>query len=178
MEAQASTVSQKSSFDTQELLDCGYGKLFGPGNPQLPVPNMLMMDRITEISREGGKHGKGFVVAEFDIDPRQWFFQCHFVGDPVMPGALGLDAMWQIVGFFLGWMGGTGKGRALGVGEVKFSGQVTPNVKTVVYRIDFKKVIVRKLVLGVADGVLEADGRPIYTATDLRVGLFDPKDLV
>ena len=178
MEAQASPVSHKSSFDREELLACGRGEMFGPGNAQLPVPLMLMMDRITEISREGGSHGKGYVVAEFDIDPLQWFFQCHFVGDPVMPGALGLDAMWQIVGFFLGWVGGKGRGRALGVGEVNFTGQVTPNIKKVVYRIDFKKVIVRKLVMGVADGVLEADGKPIYSATDLRVGLFDAKDLV
>ena len=178
MEAQASSFADKSSFDREELLACGRGEMFGPGNARLPVPLMLMMDRITEISREGGEFGKGYVRAEFDIDPLQWFFQCHFVGDPVMPGALGLDAMWQIVGFFLGWMGGKGRGRALGVGEVKFTGQVTPNIKQVVYKIDFKKVIVRKLVMGVADGVMEADGKPIYAATDLRVGLFDAKDLV
>jgi 3-hydroxyacyl-[acyl-carrier protein] dehydratase/trans-2-decenoyl-[acyl-carrier protein] isomerase len=173
-----SSFSGQSSFDRNELLACGRGQMFGPGNAQLPVPLMLMMDRITEISRDGGEHGKGHVRAEFDIDPAQWFFQCHFIGDPVMPGALGLDAMWQIVGFFLGWIGGKGKGRALGVGEVKFTGQVTPDVKQVVYKIDLKRVINRKLVMGIADGVLEADGKPIYTATDLRVGLFDPKDLV
>jgi 3-hydroxyacyl-[acyl-carrier protein] dehydratase / trans-2-decenoyl-[acyl-carrier protein] isomerase len=138
---------------------------------------MLMLDRITEISSTGGKYGKGFIRAELDIHPDQWFFLCHFFGDPVMPGCLGLDAMWQLVGFFLGWSGGAGKGRALGVGEVKFTGQVTPAVKQVVYHIDMKRVILRKLVLGIADGVLEADGKPIYTAQDLRVGLYDAKSL-
>jgi len=137
-----------------------------------------MIDRITEIQGEGGKYGKGFVRAELDIDPKQWFFLCHFFGDPVMPGCLGLDAMWQLVGFYLGWSGGPGRGRALGVGDVKFSGQVTPTVKKVTYTIDMKRVILRKLVMGVADGVMEADGKAIYHAEDLRVGLFDPKDLV
>jgi len=167
-----------SRFDYETLLACSRGELFGPGNAQLPAPPMLMIDRITEISGEGGKHGKGFVRAELDIDPQQWFFLCHFFGDPVMPGCLGLDAMWQLVGFFLGWSGGPGRGRALGVGEVKFAGQVTPNVKKVTYQIDMKRVILRKLVMGVGDGVMEADGKPIYSALDLRVGLFDPKDLV
>jgi 3-hydroxyacyl-[acyl-carrier protein] dehydratase/trans-2-decenoyl-[acyl-carrier protein] isomerase len=139
---------------------------------------MLMMDRITAIYKEGGLFGNGHVEAELDIDPSLWFFQCHFIGDPVMPGCLGLDAMWQLVGFFLGWSGAPGRGRALGVGEVKFSGQVTPNVKNLVYKIDLKRVIIRKLVMGVADGVLIADGKPIYEAKDLRVGLFDAKDLV
>jgi 3-hydroxyacyl-[acyl-carrier protein] dehydratase/trans-2-decenoyl-[acyl-carrier protein] isomerase len=171
------TVAQ-NSFDTETLLACARGELFGPGNAQLPAPPMLMVDRITEISAEGGKYGKGFLRAEFDISPEQWFFLCHFYGDPVMPGCLGLDAMWQLVGFFLGWSGGPGRGRALGVGEVKFAGQVTPVVKKVTYIIDMKRVILRKLVMGVADGVMEADGKPIYNATDLRVGLFDPKDLV
>ena len=152
--------------------------MFGPGNAQLPVPNMLMMDRITQITKEGGLYGKGHVEAELDIDPSLWFFQCHFIGDPVMPGCLGLDAMWQLVGFFLGWSGAPGRGRALGVGEVKFSGQVTPDIKNLVYKIDLKRVIMRKLVMGVADGVLIADGKPIYEAKDLRVGLFDAKDLV
>jgi 3-hydroxyacyl-[acyl-carrier protein] dehydratase/trans-2-decenoyl-[acyl-carrier protein] isomerase len=152
--------------------------MFGPGNAQLPAPPMLMVDRIAAITADGGKYGKGFIHAELDISPEQWFFLCHFYGDPVMPGCLGLDAMWQLVGFFLAWAGGPGRGRAVGVGEVKFGGQVTPNVKQVVYKIDLKKVIIRKLVMGVADGVLEADGKPIYTAQDLRVGLYDAKDLV
>jgi 3-hydroxyacyl-[acyl-carrier protein] dehydratase/trans-2-decenoyl-[acyl-carrier protein] isomerase len=170
--------AQPSSFDQQTLLACSRGELFGPGNAQLPAPPMLMIDRIVEINSDGGKHGKGYIKAELDIDPQQWFFLCHFFGDPVMPGCLGLDAMWQLVGFFLGWSGGPGRGRALGVGEVKFAGQVTPSVKKVTYHIDMKRVILRKLVMGVGDGVMEADGKPIYSAADLRVGLFDPKDLV
>ena len=168
----------KSSFDTEELLACGRGELFGEGNAQLPLPPMLMFDRITKITADGGKHGKGCVEAEFDIDPTLWFFQCHFEGDPVMPGCLGLDAMWQLVGFFLGWSGFPGKGRALGVGEVKFRGQVTPGIRKVTYKIDLKRVINRRLILGVGDGILEADGKPIYEALDLKVGLNDPKDLV
>jgi 3-hydroxyacyl-[acyl-carrier protein] dehydratase/trans-2-decenoyl-[acyl-carrier protein] isomerase len=167
-----------NSFDREALLACGRGEMFGPGNAQLPAPPMLMVDRISSITSEGGKYGKGFIHAELDITPEQWFFLCHFYGDPVMPGCLGLDAMWQLVGFFLAWSGGLGRGRAVGVGEVKFGGQVTPKVKQVVYKIDLKKVIIRKLVMGVADGVLEADGKPIYTAQDLRVGLYDAKDLV
>jgi 3-hydroxyacyl-[acyl-carrier protein] dehydratase/trans-2-decenoyl-[acyl-carrier protein] isomerase len=170
--------AQPSSFDHQSLLACSRGELFGPGNAQLPAPPMLMIDRIAEITATGGKHGKGYIRAELDIDPQQWFFLCHFFGDPVMPGCLGLDAMWQLVGFYLGWSGGPGRGRALGVGEVKFTGQVTPSVKRVTYHIEMKRVILRKLVMGVADGVMEADGKPIYSAADLRVGLFDPKDLV
>ena len=168
----------QTSYDTESLLACSRGELFGPTNAQLPAPPMLMLDRITEISNPGGQYGKGFIRAELDIHPDQWFFLCHFFGDPVMPGCLGLDAMGQLVGFFLGWSGGPGKGRALGVGEVKFTGQVTPMVKKVVYNIDMKRVIIRKLVMGVADGVLEADGKPIYAAQDLKVGLYDPKDLV
>ena len=168
----------ENTLDYDALLACGRGELFGPGNAQLPAPPMLMMDRITDISREGGKYGKGYVHAELDVKADAWFFACHFLGDPVMPGCLGLDAMWQLVGFFLGWTGAPGKGRALGVGEVKFTGQVTPKVQRIVYRIDLKRVILRKLVLGIADGVLEADGNPIYAATDLKVGLYDPKDLV
>ena len=168
----------QNSFDNETLLACARGELFGPGNAQLPAPPMLMVDRITEITADGGKYGKGLLRAEFDISPEQWFFLCHFYGDPVMPGCLGLDAMWQLVGFFLGWSGGPGRGRALGVGEVKFAGQVTPVVKKVSYQIDMKRVILRKLVMGVADGVMEADGKPIYSASDLRVGLFDAKDLV
>jgi 3-hydroxyacyl-[acyl-carrier protein] dehydratase/trans-2-decenoyl-[acyl-carrier protein] isomerase len=172
------TAGTKARMDKEDLLACGRGEMFGPGNAQLPVPPMLMVDRIVEITGEGGKYGKGFMHAELDIHPDLWFFQCHFPGDPVMPGCLGLDAMWQLVGFFLAWSGGPGRGRALGVGEVKFSGQVSPKVKRVTYKIDLKRVIIRKLVLGVADGVMEADGEPIYEAKDLRVGLFDAKDLV
>lgn len=168
----------KDHYNLEELLACGRGEMFGPGNAQLPVPPMLMFDRIVKITEDGGAHGKGYVEAELDINPDLWFFQCHFIGDPVMPGCLGLDAMWQLVGFFLGWSGAPGKGRALGVGEVKFTGQVTPKVKKLVYKIDLKRVIIRKLVMGIGDGVLEADGKVIYEAKDLRVGLFDAKDLV
>jgi 3-hydroxyacyl-[acyl-carrier protein] dehydratase/trans-2-decenoyl-[acyl-carrier protein] isomerase len=173
-----SSVSQKNSFNTEDLLSCARGEMFGPGNAQLPAPPMLMMDRIALIESTGGAYGKGQIVAELDITPELWFFACHFIGDPVMPGCLGLDAMWQLVGFFLGWSGAPGRGRALGVGEVKFSGQVTPVGKKITYRIDLKRVIIRKLVMGVADGVMEIDGKPIYEAKDLRVGLFDAKDLV
>ena len=151
--------------------------MFGPGNAQLPAPPMLMFDRITSVSKDGGAYGKGQVIAELDIHRDLWFFDCHFIGDPVMPGCLGLDAMWQLVGFFLGWSGAPGRGRALGVGEVKFSGQVTPIVDKIVYRIEFKRVILRKLVMGVADGLLEVDGKPIYEAKDLKVGLFNAADL-
>ncbi|MDP3854522.1 3-hydroxyacyl-[acyl-carrier-protein] dehydratase FabA [Phenylobacterium sp.] len=168
----------KDHYSLEELLACGRGEMFGPGNAQLPVPPMLMFDRITKIADAGGLHGKGHVEAELDVNPDLWFFQCHFINDPVMPGCLGLDAMWQLVGFFLGWSGAPGKGRALGVGEVKFTGQVTPKVSKLVYKIDLKRVIIRKLVMGIGDGVLEADGKPIYEAKDLRVGLFDAKDLV
>jgi 3-hydroxyacyl-[acyl-carrier protein] dehydratase/trans-2-decenoyl-[acyl-carrier protein] isomerase len=167
----------QTRFELPDLLACARGEMFGPGNAQLPAPPMLMFDRITQIGAEGGRHNKGEVVAELDVHPDLWFFACHFVGDPVMPGCLGLDAMWQLVGFFLGWSGAPGRGRALGVGEVKFSGQVTTKVSRIVYRIDLKKVILRRLVLGVADGVLEADGNPIYEAKDLRVGLFNAADL-
>ncbi|KEA64512.1 3-hydroxyacyl-[acyl-carrier-protein] dehydratase, FabA form [Marinobacterium lacunae] len=150
--------------------------MFGPGNAQLPVDNMLMMDRITRISAEGGEFGKGEIIAELDIHPDLWFFNCHFPGDPVMPGCLGLDAMWQLVGFFLGWRGNKGRGRALGSGEVKFTGQVLPSAKKVTYHINLKRVIERKLVMGIADGSLSVDGREIYTAKDLRVGLFTQTD--
>jgi 3-hydroxyacyl-[acyl-carrier protein] dehydratase / trans-2-decenoyl-[acyl-carrier protein] isomerase len=168
----------QSRYDLPDLLACARGEMFGPGNAQLPAPPMLMFDRITHIAKDGGRHNKGQVVAELDVRPDLWFYACHFIGDPVMPGCLGLDAMWQLVGFFLGWSGAPGRGRALGVGEVKFSGQVTKKISKVVYRIDLKKVILRRLVLGVADGVLEADGNPIYEAKDLRVGLFNAADLV
>ena len=163
---------RQHAYGLDELLACGRGELFGPGNAQLPLPPMLMFDRITLIDETGGSHNRGQVRAELDVNPDLWFFKCHFQGDPVMPGCLGLDAMWQLVGFYLGWIGGPGRGRALGVGEVKFTGQVTPDIKRVVYKIDLKRVINRRLVMGIADGVLEADGVPIYTATDMRVGLF------
>ncbi|MEW8383926.1 MAG: 3-hydroxyacyl-[acyl-carrier-protein] dehydratase FabA, partial [Candidatus Thiodiazotropha taylori] len=165
-------MTKQTSFNRDELLSCGNGNMFGPGNAQLPTPNMLMMDRITKIADQGGEFGKGEIQAELDINPDLWFFDCHFPGDPVMPGCLGLDAMWQLVGFFLAWIGNPGHGRALGVGEVKFTGQVLPSAKSVTYQIDVKRVITRKLVLGVADGVMRVDGREIYTAKDLRVGLF------
>ncbi len=163
---------KKNSFNKEDLLACSRGEMFGPGNSQLPAPNMLMMDRIVTINEDGGEHGKGEIVAELDIDPSLWFFDCHFPGDPVMPGCLGLDAMWQLVGFFLGWSGGPGKGRALGVGEVKFTGQILPTAKKVTYRITMKRVIKRKLFMGLGDGTVEVDGRVIYTANDLKVGLF------
>jgi 3-hydroxyacyl-[acyl-carrier protein] dehydratase/trans-2-decenoyl-[acyl-carrier protein] isomerase len=165
-------MERKNAYDKEDLIKCGHGELFGPGNAQLPVDNMLMMDRITLITDEGGQYGKGLMTAELDIHPDLWFFECHFPGDPVMPGCLGLDAMWQLVGFYLGWLGNPGHGRALGVGEVKFTGQVLPNAGKVKYTIDIKRVISRKLILGIADGALEVDGREIYTAKDLRVGLF------
>jgi 3-hydroxyacyl-[acyl-carrier protein] dehydratase/trans-2-decenoyl-[acyl-carrier protein] isomerase len=169
-------MTRQNSFNRDELLECGHGNMFGPGNAQLPTPNMLMMDRIVHISDQGGKFGKGEILAELDIRPDLWFFGCHFPGDPVMPGCLGLDAMWQLVGFFLAWIGNPGHGRALGVGEVKFTGQVLPSAAKVTYHIDMKRVISRKLVLGVADGVMKVDGREIYSAKDLRVGLFTSTD--
>jgi 3-hydroxyacyl-[acyl-carrier protein] dehydratase/trans-2-decenoyl-[acyl-carrier protein] isomerase len=162
---------QKSSYDYDDLLACGRGELFGPGNAQLPAPPMLMFDRITEISETGGEFDKGFIRAELDIKPDLWFFPCHFIGNPVMPGCLGLDAMWQMTGFFLGWLGEPGKGMALSTGEVKFKGMVTPKTKKVEYGVDFKRVMRGRLVLGIADGWLKADGETIYKATDLRVGL-------
>lgn len=167
---------RRSSYDFNDLLSCGHGELFGPGNAQLPLPPMLMFDRIPHISDAGGANGKGQVIAELDVAGNErldWFFKCHFEGDPVMPGCLGLDALWQLTGFFLGWLGAPGRGRALGVGEVKFTGMVLPTVKKVEYVVDLKRVILRRLKLAIADGMLKADGEVIYTATDLRVGLFD-----
>jgi len=163
---------RKSSFDLQGLLACARGELFGPGNPQLPLPPMLMFDRITSISEDGGTEGKGEVVAEFDVHPDMWFFKCHFEGDPVMPGCLGLDALWQMTGFFLGWMGGLGRGRALGVDEVKFTGMVLPTAKKITYIVNFKRVIMRKLVLGIADGIMKVDDKVVYEAKGLKVGLY------
>jgi len=174
MTATASVGVEKypTSFDYEDLLKCGRGELFGPGNAQLPLPPMLMFDRITSISDAGGENGKGHVRAEFDVNPDLWFFDCHFRGDPVMPGCLGLDALWQMLGFFLGWQGLEGRGRALGVGEVKFRNMITPDVQLVEYGIDLKRVIRRRLNIGLADGWLKADGETVYTAIDLKVGLF------
>jgi 3-hydroxyacyl-[acyl-carrier protein] dehydratase/trans-2-decenoyl-[acyl-carrier protein] isomerase len=169
-------MSRQEQFSRDQLLQCGYGELFGPGNARLPLPPMLMFDRITHISDTGGSAGKGQIVAELDISPDLWFFDCHFESDPVMPGCLGLDAMWQLIGFYLGWIGGPGRGRALGSGEVKFTGQVTPKNQLVTYRIDLKRVIQRKLYMGIADAVMEVDGREIYNAKGLRVGLFTSTD--
>ena len=166
-------MKNQSSYPKEELLQCGYGELFGQGNAQLPIGNMLMLDRINLITNEGGDYGKGEIVAELDINPDLWFFECHFPGDPVMPGCLGLDAMWQLLGFFLGWSGHPGHGRALGVGDVKFKGQILPTAKIVTYRIDIRRVLAQKLVLGIADGRIEVDGREIYLAKNLRVGLFE-----
>ena len=167
---------QQSSYNRDELLACSQGKLFGEGNAQLPAPNMLMLDRIVHIASDEGDHAKGIIKAELDITPDLWFFDCHFPGDPVMPGCLGLDAMWQLVGFYLGWRGNPGKGRALGSGEVKFTGQILPTAKKVTYEIHLKRVIERKLVMGIADGSVSVDGREIYTAKDLKVGLFQSTD--
>ena len=165
-------MTRPSSFSYEELIACGNGEMFGPGNAQLPTPNMLMADRITTINEDGGNYKKGKIIAELDINPELWFFGCHFPGDPVMPGCLGLDAMWQLVGFHLAWRDNPGRGRALGVGEVKFSGQVLPTAKKVTYEISIKRMITRGVALGIADGIMSVDGREIYHAKDLRVGLF------
>lgn len=162
----------QSSYSFDEIIACAKGKLFGPGNAKLPLPPMLMFDRITKVSLEGGEYGKGVIEAEFEIKPDHWFFQCHFHDDPVMPGCLGLDALWQLLGFFLGWTGAQGSGRALGLGELKLTGQVLPETKLVKYIVNLKRVINRKLVLGIGDGKMYADGKLIYEASDLKVGLF------
>ncbi|MFZ5723971.1 MAG: 3-hydroxyacyl-[acyl-carrier-protein] dehydratase FabA [Pseudomonadota bacterium] len=169
-------MDRKNSYTRDELLTCSHGTMFGPGNARLPLPPMLMIDRITHISDRGGKYDKGEIVAQFDINPDAWFFGCHFESDPVMPGCLGVDALWQLVGFHLGWLGSPGRGRALGAGEIKFFGQVLPTAKTVTYHLHLSRVILRKLVMGVADGFVSVDGREIYSATDLKVGLFTSTD--
>ena len=164
--------TRQSSYNYEEILSCGRGELFGPGNAQLPLPPMLMVHRITDISETGGAFDKGYIRAEYDVKPDDWYFPCHFQGNPIMPGCLGLDGLWQLTGFNLGWRGMLGRGRALGVGEVKFTGMVTPSVKLVEYTVDFTRVIDRKLKLGIANGTMKADGEVIYTATDMKVGLF------
>lgn len=167
----------RSSFSREELIACGEGELFGPDTPRLPIGQMRMLDRITWVSDTGGAFGNGELRAELDIDPSLWFFGCHFRGDPVMPGCFGLDAMWQLIGFFLAWKGYKGLGRALGVEEVRFAGQVLPSAKRVTYQVDIKRVFARKLVMVLGDGFMSVDGRPIYTARGLRVGLFDGSSL-
>ena len=166
---------QQHSFTYDELISCAKGEMFGLGNPQLPLPPMLMCDRITHIDDQGGEFSKGLIEAELDIRPDLWFFPCHFDGDPVMPGCLGIDALWQLVGFFLGWSGGLGRGRALSVGEVKFTGQILPKNKRVQFRLDMKRVIMRRLVMGIADGKVLCDGEVVFEANDIRVGLFTPE---
>ena len=166
-------MNKKSSYKYEELIDCANGKLFGPGNAKLPLPPMLMFDRISKISENTGAYKKGFIEAELDIKDNLWFFECHFKDDSVMPGCLGLDAMWQLVGFYLGWLGNSGKGRALGVNTVKFTGEVLKNVKKATYEIDMKRIIVKEgTTVGLANGILKADGNKIYSAENLKVGLF------
>ncbi len=167
-------VEKKSSYTYEDLLSCAHGELFGPGNARLPLPPMLMLDRIVKISEEGGTYGRGEIEAEFDIKPDLWFFKCHFESDPIMPGALGLDAMWQLLGFFLGWLGLPGRGRAISVGEVKFSGEVLEMARKVSYHINIRRTIVRKLILGIADGIVKVDGQQAFEVKDLRAGLFQP----
>jgi 3-hydroxyacyl-[acyl-carrier protein] dehydratase/trans-2-decenoyl-[acyl-carrier protein] isomerase len=163
---------KKHRFTFEDLIECAKGRLFGPGNAQLPLPPMLMFDRIVKIDETGGKYGKGEVVAELDVKPDLWFFACHFKGDPVMPGCLGLDALWQMCGFFLGWMKAPGRGRALGVGEVKLTGMIVPTVKKLTYHVHMKRVILRRLVMGIADGIVMADDTQAFEVTDMKVGLF------
>ncbi len=168
---------RQSSYSFEDLLKCGRGELFGPGNAQLPLPPMLMFDSISSITEDGGANGKGQVVANLAVAGNErlnWFFDCHFQGDPVMPGCLGVDALWQLTGFYLGWLGAPGRGRALGAGEIKFTNMVLPTVKNVEYVVDFKRVILRRLKLGIADGIMKADGEVVFTVKDMRVGLFEP----
>lgn len=170
--ATAGTPTRVESVDRGQLLACARGEMFGAGNARLPSPPMLMFDRITRVADAGGAYGKGEIHAELDLRPDLWFFECHFADDPVMPGCLGLDAMWQLAGFFLPWLGEPGRGRALGVGQVRFTGQVLPRAKRVEYRIDIRRVLRGRLRMVIADGMTLVDGRPIYEASDLRVGLF------
>ena len=170
-------MTRQSNYTYDELIACANGDLFGPGNARLPAPPMLMFDRITHISDSGGAHDKGEIRAELDIKPELWFFDCHFRTDPVMPGCLGLDAMWQLVGFYLGWLGNPGSGRALGAGAVKFTGQVLQDVSLVEYQLDIRRVMTGKLTMGIANARLLADGEQIYSAEDLRVGLFLPAQM-
>ncbi len=170
------SLDRKSSYSYDDLIDCGHGKLFGPGNARLPLPPMLMFDRIVSITEDGGAYGKGQIIAEMDVKPDLWFFPCHFETDPVMPGCLGMDALWQLAGFYLGWVGAPGRGRALGVGVIKFNGQVEPYSKCVTYQVDIKLVIRRTFALGFADGVLSVDGTPVYEASGIRVGVFTSTD--
>ena len=164
---------KKNSYKYAELIDCANGKLFGPGNAKLPSPPMLMFDRITNIQDSKGVYKKGLIEAELDIKKKMWFFDCHFKEDPVMPGCLGLDAMWQLVGFYLGWLGNPGRGRALGVSTVKFTGEVLKNVKMATYEIDMKRILIKgETTVGLANGILSADGKKIYSAENLKVGLF------
>ena len=169
--------TKKHSYSKDELVECAYGRLFGEGNAQLPLNEMLMVDRIINIDSENGKYQMGQIIAELDIIPDHWFFKCHFYKDPVMPGCLGLDAMWQLIGFYLGWLGNIGRGRAIGVGEVRFSGQIRPDVDKITYQIDLKKIITRKIILGIADGVIYVNNNVIYTANELKVGLFNQQNL-
>jgi 3-hydroxyacyl-[acyl-carrier protein] dehydratase/trans-2-decenoyl-[acyl-carrier protein] isomerase len=170
-------MTRQSNYTYDELIACANGNLFGPGNARLPAPPMLMFDRITHISDSGGAHDKGEIRAELDIKPELWFFDCHFRTDPVMPGCLGLDAMWQLVGFYLGWLGNPGRGRALGAGAVKFTGQVLQDVSLVEYQLDIRRVMTGRLTMGIANARLLADGEQIYSAEDLRVGLFLPEQM-
>jgi len=165
-------INNKSSFSYEDLIACGEGKLFSKGGPPLPSPPMLMFDRISKINSKQGEFNKGEVIAELDLNPNLWFFDCHFINDPVMPGCLGLDALWQLLGFHLGWLGGKGSGRALAVGNVKFSGQILPSNKSLIYKLDIKRIIMRKLILGIANGKVICDDNLVYEAEDIRVGLF------
>ncbi len=169
-------MTQRHTYSYDDLLASGRGELFGEGSARLPKPNMLMFDRITDVRSSGDKAGTGYVIAEQDISPDLWFFGCHFQDDPVMPGCLGLDALWQLTGFYLAWSGHLGKGRALGVGEVKFVGQILPTNKKVTYRVDVRRIIARKLILAVADGTVSVDGRDVYSAIGMKVGLFESTD--
>ena len=167
---------QQNSYEYDDLISCAKGELFGKGNAQLPMPPMLMVDRITTINGDGGSAGKGEITAEFDITPDKWFFDCHFIGDPVMPGCLGMDGLWQLLGFYLAWAGGLGKGRALSVGQVKFGGEITPKTSLVRFNLDITRLIMRRMSVGVAEGLIFADGEQVFEASDIRVGLLQEGD--